>query len=230
MNLLFKTLIDRCMRMLRPKSAPPPEKSDAAPDEARPNNGKSRIHRMAPKKTNAPAFDPERPIQALRRQCREIAFKAGLDNPSEEQEPFIETSLREGATAVALTLSLSSEEFQMKDQQLQERIAKLDQELKVRLSDRQTAQANVRTLREELAALGSNPYPNAGAILRWSATVGISLSLAPTIHDFFPGLFQILRWLLAFGFSFAFSLLIVNAILPEDQPPQDSSLNKENPV
>jgi hypothetical protein len=105
--------------------------------------------------------------------------------------------------------------------------AELDSDLLNQLSERRADREKERVkalnanveVRGYEAALADLPplgkYPAVFPGFRWTSVAGLTLSLAPAVHDLLPGLFELLRWILAIGFSGAVGAMLIYGILPE---------------
>jgi hypothetical protein len=102
------------------------------------------------------------------------------------------------------------------DGQREARQSLREETLKTRTEELDIAIAESRRRKDELAKAGVvTERPEASDMLRWTATIALTLSLAPTIHDVFAGLNDpLIAWLIALAFGSVVSLLMVTAILP----------------
>lgn len=77
------------------------------------------------------------------------------------------------------------------------------------------ANADLRNCKQQEAKLGpSEPCPKLASLLVYATTFGLTISIAPTLHDLFTGLDPFMKWLAGGVSGWGISYLIVHGMLP----------------
>src|SRR5262249_30467630 len=145
---------------------------------------------------------PETSQEQLIARC--FAFGQGIADATRvsKPDPVVLKTLEEKAMlfAIAATLPAYDPSANLGDRRTADRLGALDEELERAEADCEMAAAELRRRQDELPKRGrAAPRPSASPLLRWSAAVCITVSLAPTLHDLLVGMFPLLRWLIAIG-------------------------------
>jgi hypothetical protein len=164
------------------------------------------------------AYEADDPIAEGKRRCEAFGDQVGKNcmeiKPSE--------SLLEGARLFARS------EAERIARPRSEQTDELDRDQLKQLNDRRdslgraeerllNANVEVRKCEAALAALAPlGMYPMVSPAFRWTAVAGLTLSLAPAVHDLLPGIVDpLLVWILAIGFAGAVGALVILGILPD---------------
>jgi hypothetical protein len=167
--------------------------------------------------------EPEPPTSSRERliaKCHVMGKELARVTKGLKPDAVVLKALEERAVAISLAEILPSfgPADNLIDRRTEARIAALDAELAEGDDECKIAAAHSRRRQEELAKHA--PYthrPAASDLFRWTAALGITISLAPTIHDLLSGMFPLLKWVVAMGFGASFALFIVVAILADEQ-------------
>src|SRR5690606_15326179 len=110
-----------------------------------------------------------------------------------------------------------------------QKLQALETELKKRTAAQDRAKAVAQLSHRELAKLGARKsYPAMPPVLIHAATLGLAISVAPTLHDLFTGLDPFLKWLAGGACAWGVSLLIIHGILPTSQAPNSTTDEGDN--
>jgi len=168
-------------------------------------------------------LEPQAPIsrrEQLLMKCHALGKEFARTTKTLKPDGSLLKALEEHVVSMAIAESLppfdpNANDF---DRRVETKLSNLDGRVEQREDQIEMAAAERRRRQDERAKLGDlKPRPAATPLLRWSAAIGITFSLAPAIHDFVNGMFPLLKWLVAIGFAGAFALFIVTATLPDDQ-------------
>ena len=187
---------------------------DAAPE--RPVNRTEARPETSPRAAEADAgLDPRAELEA---DCYKTGFQVARKSwelePNEQTRQALETK----ATAMGLARYLPPSETE--EERKAKSYEKLEAELKKREAGRDRARAVAQSARRVLAALGpAQPRPAISALLRHAATLGLTISIAPTLHDLAIGLDPFLKWLVGGLSAWGLSLLVVHGLLPNNAEP-----------
>jgi hypothetical protein len=140
---------------------------------------------------------------------------------SNKPEAAVEKSLAERAatvTRVAVPPTFDPTSYEV-DQRIKMRLSRLDEDEAGLEELLDISGGHVRLREEQRAKIGhEGALPSATDVLRGVTTAVLTLSFAPTIHDFLGPMFAPLKWMLAAGFGAAIGLFIAHAILPDNDP------------
>jgi len=155
----------------------------------------------------------------LEAQCHRLAFQAA--RKSWELVPDEPTQKALEAKGVALAQSMHRPHSERNDQRKLEKFKGLHDERTKRIAGRDRAKAVSQARDQDLAALGAGRrYPSIPTILRHAATLGLAISIAPTLRDLFVGLDPFMKWLAGGACAWGVSLLIIQGMLPIEASPQ----------
>ncbi|HEY4359690.1 MAG TPA: hypothetical protein VGN17_01915 [Bryobacteraceae bacterium] len=159
-----------------------------------------------------PPPDITLPLKRLREESHSLGATMGRESGRKDShEPTLKV-LDASATSLAEILYRSS--FAQRERHNQAVIARANEELPRAAEAVDVAGANLRDRKNELASLPPRrPCPAISARLVGAATLGLTASMAPSLHDLI-GMDPPLRWPIAILFAAGIAQLLVEGILP----------------
>jgi len=171
------------------------------------------------------------PRVQLRNDSRALGYKTARKSGALAPVPATLAALKGDATAMALALHKTYSDAD--DERKRRRYETLEHRLERQIEKRDRAKVRAQEARREWAEMGpGNPRPTVSALLRHAATLGLTLSIAPTAHDLAVGLDPFMRWLVGGVAAWGLSLFIIHSLMPsssDSSPGSDDGTDESDP-
>lgn len=153
------------------------------------------------------------PRAQLHKDCEALGYRAALKHGSPYPDANVRKAVEADAASLAETIYRPVNEAI--EQQRKERLVRLEQRHQEQQISRDRAAVSLVEAKRERAKLGAlEAAPDVPHILLGFATLGLSLSFAPTLHDLFVGLDPVLRWMAGGLSGLVLGAFIVLGIFP----------------
>ena len=153
------------------------------------------------------------PRQELEGTCYTLGFDSARKSWALKSDPAMLRALE--GKASALTQSVHRPSTEASEKRAQKKLTATEDELERRMAANERTRAVAQSRQEELAALGEpSPRPEIAPVLILAFTLGLALSIAPTIHDLLTGLDPVLKWLVGGLLAGGVGFLVVRGMMP----------------
>lgn len=178
--------------------------------------GETAIAQAAQKPAQYAQREAHNPRAQLHKDCESLGYRAALKHGSPYPDANVRKAVESDAASLAETIYRPVNEAI--EQQRKERLAQLEQRHQEQQISRDRAAVSLVEAKRERAKLGAlEAAPDAPYLLLGFATLGLSLSFAPTLHDLFVGLDAVLRWMAGGLSGLVLGAFIVLGIYPSQK-------------